>query len=580
MHRLPAPLSPAFRRGDKVRFTADHRTVEGFTHESLAAAILASGRTTLSRSLRFHRPRAMFCSTGECGWCAVEVDGIPNVMACAVPCREGLSVRSQNAWPSAEWDIFAPLDLASPFLGSTFYHHRFLRPKLLRQFYLRCLRFFTGLGRVAPVPQGLSGAHPRRGAGPGVSVWPNSPTGKARESRETQVAVVGGGLAGVSAALGAAEHGARVILVDDGEALGGGFPGCAPGDPQEGVRKLLPRALQLPNLEYWPRSQCVGFYEPRMLGVLRPNSLSTLQADQIILAPGALDGLPLYLNNDLPGVFSARLVERLLLQEGVAPGRRAVVWGTPALAQRVIAVMAEAGIEIARRLRDGEVILAARGMRQVRAVVIRGSRGQTETVPCDLVVIASRRPRHELLAQAGAHLDWDVSVGGVLAIRDQLMETTVGGLRLVGGAAGSADPARSAAEGRLAGLAAASALGHDAGSELDSLAREVAQMARDPIFPFPAASAVGDGFVCFCEDVREHEIHREMNHGYGLPELVKRRTGVVTGPCQGKFCLANTLRLCGQGGAPPTARPPAKPIRLGALVVNDGRTGFPRGPHG
>lgn len=578
MYRLPAPLCPDSPRGEKVRFSLDGQILEGFTHESLAAAILASGRSVLSRSLRFHRPRAMFCSTGECGWCAMEVDAVPSVLTCSMPCRENLIVRSQNAWPSAEWDVFALLDLARPFLPYTFFHRRLLRPKLLRQFYLRALRAFTGLGRLAPSPQtagrvSIPGKLAPSGSSSvdlGTCSLGKAPAvaGKREVSVETDVAVVGGGLAGMSAALAAAESGAAVVLLEDQETLGGS--GRFRRDTRDMLREIISRAAQAPTFEYWPRSLCAGLYAPGSLGVVTPQRLVTLKAKQIILAPGALDALPLFVDNDLPGVISARLVERLLTVEGIAPGKRAVIWGASALARRVIDLMGKAGIKLVRQLREGESIIGAKGTGKVRAALIRGANGRTQTVHCDLIVIAALQPRNELLAQAGGEVRWSEASGGLIAVRDRLMETTVEGARVVGEAAGPLDAARCIAEGRLAGLAAARCLGFDVGLEIEALATEVAQMPREPTFPFPGSSRAGGGHVCFCEDVAEREIRGEMEGGYDVPELVKRRTGIVTGPCQGKFCLGNAQRLYGQTSGPPTARPPAKPIRLGDLVVNTG----------
>jgi hypothetical protein len=79
--------------------------------------------------------------------------------------------------------------------------------------------------------------------------------------------------------------------------------------------------------------------------------------------------------------------------------------------------------------------------------------------------------------------------------------------------------------------------------------------------------------VCFCEDVRAWEVRAEQAAGYLDPELVKRRTGSLTGPCQGKYCLQSFSCLVGASRddavALPTARPPLRPIRLGDLVAAD-----------
>ena len=59
-----------------------------------------------------------------------------------------------------------------------------------------------------------------------------------------------------------------------------------------------------------------------------------------------------------------------------------------------------------------------------------------------------------------------------------------------------------------------------------------------------------------------------MAAGYADPELVKRRTGALTGPCQGKYCLQSFACLVG-GTSIPTARPPLRPVRLGDLVASE-----------
>ena len=81
------------------------------------------------------------------------------------------------------------------------------------------------------------------------------------------------------------------------------------------------------------------------------------------------------------------------------------------------------------------------------------------------------------------------------------------------------------------------------------------------------AAAHPDAMVCFCEDVRAHEVRAELAAGYTDPELVKRRTGALTGPCQGKQCLQAFACLAGTDTVTvPTARPPLRPVRLGDLV--------------
>ena len=87
------------------------------------------------------------------------------------------------------------------------------------------------------------------------------------------------------------------------------------------------------------------------------------------------------------------------------------------------------------------------------------------------------------------------------------------------------------------------------------------------------SQATGRALVCFCEDVHADEIRAQIAAGYGDPELVKRRTGALTGPVSGQV-LPTSLRLQRGDSTPaaektglPTARPPLRPVRLGDLVA-------------
>jgi bacterioferritin-associated ferredoxin len=84
--------------------------------------------------------------------------------------------------------------------------------------------------------------------------------------------------------------------------------------------------------------------------------------------------------------------------------------------------------------------------------------------------------------------------------------------------------------------------------------------------------------VCYCQDITEADLKRAIEEGYDHMELLKRYTGVFMGPCQGKMCAANVLKIfCDHTGQAvdqirvPTARPPVEPILLGALAVEDDR---------
>jgi bacterioferritin-associated ferredoxin len=79
--------------------------------------------------------------------------------------------------------------------------------------------------------------------------------------------------------------------------------------------------------------------------------------------------------------------------------------------------------------------------------------------------------------------------------------------------------------------------------------------------------------VCRCQDASEDEIIEAIEEGYADIESLKRYTGVGTGPCQGKYCISNLIRMLsnrtgikGEEIPFPTPRPTTVPIRLGALA--------------
>jgi bacterioferritin-associated ferredoxin len=82
--------------------------------------------------------------------------------------------------------------------------------------------------------------------------------------------------------------------------------------------------------------------------------------------------------------------------------------------------------------------------------------------------------------------------------------------------------------------------------------------------------------LCLCHDVTDADIRRAVRLGYDHPETVKRFTGALMGPCQGRSCAELILdAIARETGVDrsllrvPTARPPAFPVRLGHLAGGD-----------
>ena len=79
-------------------------------------------------------------------------------------------------------------------------------------------------------------------------------------------------------------------------------------------------------------------------------------------------------------------------------------------------------------------------------------------------------------------------------------------------------------------------------------------------------------FLCLWEDVRVGDCEQAIADGFDNIELLKRRTGAGTGPCQGKLCHAELMACLARAGrrpALPTVRPLLRPVRLDALAGAD-----------
>jgi sarcosine oxidase, subunit alpha len=359
--RLPAQPGELIDRSRGLTFFFDDATIDAFEGDTIGSALFAAGRRVFSRSFKYHRPRGLYCCSGSCPNCLMEVDGVPNVRACVEPARRGAVVRAQNVLPTLEWDLLSIVDkVGGPFIPVGFYYRTMIRPRWAWPFYERFLRNVAGLGRVDK--------HARRSRRFDT------------EHRHTEVLVIGGGRSGIEAARQAAEEGHQVVLVHDGP---------LPGD---GVFETIAPA------------RAIGIYEGGLVPVDAGDILYRFRAERIVVATGTVEQPLVFPGNDLVGVMLPNGVRRLVREFALKPGNRAVI--VSAREPEVVADLEAAGVEIVEvvdlRVRT-PIRLEARGRGHVRSLRVDDKR-----IRCDLLVIdGGAQPAYSLLAQAGARIEYE-----------------------------------------------------------------------------------------------------------------------------------------------------------------------------
>src|SRR5262245_18444085 len=127
-------------------FTFEGRSIQTLAGQSIAAALYAAGMRTFTRSFKYHRPRGLFCVTGDCPNCLMQVDGQPNFRTCVEPAGQGQVVCHQNAWPTLGFDVLRVFDHLSWYLPVGFYCKRFHKPRWAWPLFERVFRLIAGLG--------------------------------------------------------------------------------------------------------------------------------------------------------------------------------------------------------------------------------------------------------------------------------------------------------------------------------------------------------------------------------------------------------------------------------------------------
>lgn len=573
MSRLDPQPGEVLDRTTTVTFSFDGKPVTALAGDTIGSALFAAGRRTFSRSFKYHRRRGLMCCAGQCPNCMVSVDGAPGVRACTEPVSDGLEVEHLNAYPSLEHDAMEVTDrIGGPFTPPGFYYKTFIRPRRMWPVYEWVLRHAAGLGKL-----------PHKQA---ERSWRTE-----YRRRHADVLVIGGGQAGLSAAIAAAGQGADVVLAEEGPEPGGRmlWEGA-----HEQARDLAAEA-RAAGVELLCSAPALGYFDG-LVPVWQGSTLHQVRARAHVFATGAIEQPLVFDGNDLPGVMLSSGALRLAALYAVRPGARAVVATTSDRGIEAALALHEVGVQVAivadlrrepsaaaRRVQErgiellqGWTVVAAKGRPSLSRVVLGalGDGGGRRALDCDLLMVSGgEAPATALITQAGGRTAYDGERGSFR------LTDTPAGVWAAGQLAGEGESA--ASSGARAGLLAAQAPGGGDGhsqarvEELDGL---LASAVRGSEVPPPALAPAqpgrsGKAFACFCEDVTAKDIHRGVQEGYDSIELSKRFTTVTMGPCQGRMCQLASLRLMSRETGQSleqlgttTARPPWSTVPMGALA--------------
>jgi thioredoxin reductase len=319
--------------------------------------------------------------------------------------------------------------------------------------------------------------------------------------KEVELAVVGGGPAGLSAAIEAARHGVKVAVFDENERPGGQlfkqihkFFGSR--DHGAGIRGIdvgsqLLQDAEEHGVDVRLSATVWGIFDGPQLGINANYKVSRVKAKKILLATGATENALAFPGWTLPGVMGAGAAQTMINIHRVLPGRKILMVGSGNVGLIISYQLLQAGARVealvealphitgygvhASKLRrcgvpilTSHTIKEALGQERVGRAVIAAVDDQFEpiastekTLDVDTVCLAvGLAPMAELAWLAGCQFTYLPELGGHVPLHDENMMTTMEGVYVAGDLTGIEEAHTAMEEGKVAGIAVAEALGY------------------------------------------------------------------------------------------------------------------------
>lgn len=587
-------LSKGGRLIDRARpahFTFNGKRMSGFAGDTLAASLLANDQMLVGRSFKYHRPRGIVGSGAEEPNAIVNMgEGgrfEPNQRTTTTELFDGLTCTSQNHFPSLEFDVGVVNNYAARFLPAGFYYKTFIHPRFAwKHVFEPIIRKSAGLGKA--------------------------PVGQDADRYEQAYAfcdllIVGGGIAGLQAALIAGQAGQRVILMEQTAHWGGRAP--VDGDVIDGksadewVKNAVQSLEKMSNVTLRLRCMAAGVYDHGYVladekvadhtpGDGRPkHRLWRIRAGKIVTATGAIERPLSFAGNDIPGVMLASAVRDYVVNFAVSPGDRTVIATNNDDGYRTAIALKEAGLEVplvvdARstvtgdlpakakamgiRVEAGRAIVKVKGGKRVTGVSIGLQAGEgavLEEVACDVVAMSGGwSPVVHLWSHCGGKLTWDEAQAHFRpdAARPPTNQDGAAMVMAVG-----------SANGHLSAAAALADVAAQMGGKA-STAAAVTEAPMEAVWIMPQGAGVqlkSKMWLDYQNDVKVSDVQLAAREGYTSVEHTKRYTTLGMATDQGKLSNINGLAVL--AGAlndkipnvgTTTFRPPYTPVTLGALA--------------
>jgi len=413
---------------DILTFSFNKRLISARQGDTISAALWRNGIRIITRSLKFHRPRGLYCGNGDCPNCLANVNGIPNVRTCTTLAENGMQVTMQNKFLSMRIDPIVLMDHLFP-TGFN-YHHRFIRPRFMTGVYQSTLRRMTGIGKLP------------------TETFQAKPTKKMK----CDAIIIGGEPQSLKIASILADEKFKIVVINAG---GGPESTHHNDDNSKSIINLADSIAddlsKRKNVEIIWKANVVGAFDDGSVGIASKDRLYICKSNIISLSERSREQPVRFINWDLPGIIQGTAASRLLDRD-ISLGKRVVITGEQDNAIDLGELMINKGINVtailcqtsddpkkteklSKVLKSRWKVHAAIGRNELKKIIVTDGSKQ-ETLQCDcLVTCGPSAPNIDLARQLGCEIRANGKSFPFVAVNESF-ETTRSGVFAVGSICG------------------------------------------------------------------------------------------------------------------------------------------------